>query len=830
MFFTESPAGKDSPAKGTSPSQGPVDVLLVDDQAARLLTYELMLADLDVRCSRAQSGKDALEQLLRQAFALILLDVSMPGMDGFETARLIRSHPRFERTPIIFVTGVNISQLDALRGYEAGAIDYMSVPVEPAILRSKVKWLADMHRRQVELQRLNAELQQSRATLEEEKREFVARSQLQLRKSEDRYRTIFEMPSQYTVVAEPVLDSGGGVVDWRCCDANANAAQLLQRARTDLIGSTLTQVLPERAGRLVPLWAEVRRQGTLYTYEAQFGGRDFLLQLFPMAGDALVCSGLDITARTAAEKEAKRLSALDRAEKDWLAALLQSMTEEVYFADSSERYTYANPAALRALNVPGLEGMPVRELVEKLQICHPDGSVRPIEESPALRALRGETVRGQEQRLCLQPGAPWSYRQVSSAPVRDRSGTIIGAVSVVRDTTAQRCSQEALQRSEQQLREADRRKDEFLATLAHELRNPLVPIRMGIELFKRGNHDSAAVERLQSMMARQITHITHLIDDLLDISRITSGKIELKRQWVTLATLVDGAVEGIRQSVQSNGLDLQVCVSDRAIVIEVDPTRITQVISNLLHNAVKFTPRGGRIGLHVSLESALPEQGTQAVIRVSDTGVGIDPRMLGRVFELFVQAEQGDNTTEVGLGIGLALTSKLVQLHGGTIEVRSTGLGQGSDFVVRLPVVTGERAAETPTAAVEQLPGLRVLVVDDNRDGADATALLLQTEQLHAQAVYSGHAALQVLQESQLDLILMDIGMAEMDGLEACRRIRTLYGSAIWLIAISGWGQDKDKARALEAGFDLHMTKPVEPAELRENIRALLRGRSPQKH
>jgi signal transduction histidine kinase len=656
-------------------SVGPARVLLVDDQPARLLTYEVMLADLDVQCVRAQSGKEALEQLLRQPFAVIILDVSMPDMDGFETAHLIRAHPRFQSTPIIFVTGVNVSQPDALKGYQLGAIDYISVPVVPAILRSKVGWLAQMYRRQIELEQFNAVLQTSRAAHEQERRRFLTASQAQLRQSEHRYRAIFEMPSQFTAVAEPIRDDQDAIVDWRCCDANANLAALLQRPRDRLIGSRLTEVLPDRASRLVPLWAQMLRQGTLHTYETQYGGLDFLIHLFPMDGNAIVCSGIDITARIAAERE---------------------------------------------------------------------------------------------------------------------------------------------------LREADRRKDEFIATLAHELRNPLVPIRMGIELLKRGNKDALAIERLQSMMERQVGHMTRLIDDLLDISRITSGKIELRRRWVTLAALVNGAVESTRESIQSNNLTLEMDIPDPEVSIEVDPTRITQVISNLLQNAAKFTAPGGKICLRAMVEGEASGRNQQAVICVSDTGKGIEPGMLERVFELFAQADHGVGTAQSGLGIGLAIASKLIQLHGGTIEARSAGLGQGSDFIVRLPVTTAPKVVGTQVRAQEGgLAGLRVLVVDDNQDGADITALLLRDEQAEVRTAYSGAAALEILRDFRAHTVLLDIGMSGMDGLEACRRIRALYGDAVRLIAVSGWGQEQDKARAMQAGFDLHLTKPVEPATLQRSIKAL---------
>jgi PAS domain S-box-containing protein len=796
-------------------------VLLVDDQPARLLTYQAMLEGLPIICIKAASGAEALERVLTQSFAVIVLDVSMPQMDGFETARIIRGHPRFEQTPIIFVTGVNVDELDAIRGYEAGAIDYISVPIVPAILRSKVALLAELYLRRADLERLNWELEVMRARLQEETDRSLALSRARLQESQQRYRAIFDMPTQYTVVAEAIRDESGRIIDWCCSDVNANGSRLVGRPREALIGKRLSDLLPERAERLTAVWSAVTSHKATHSYEARMNDIDFLVHVFALDAETVVCSATDISARIAAEKEAERLSQMDRAEKEWLAAVLHSITDEVYFADTRLRYTYGNSAAVQALGRTP-DGVTVEEVGEKLQICRPDGSRLPVEESPSARALRGETVRAQEQRVRLRADAEWSYRQVSSAPVLDKGGAVIGAVCVIRDVSEQRRSQEALASSEQRLREADQRKDEFIAMLAHELRNPLVPIRTGIELLKRAAEHPQVIHEIRPMMERQVVHMTRLIDDLLDVSRITSGKIELKRRPVKLGSLVSGAVDATRTQIQRGRLDLQTEISDPESMLDVDPTRVTQIISNLLHNAAKFTPAGGRIRLWAGIDRREQHDMAEAVIRVSDDGIGISRSMLTRVFELFAQAETAPDGKESGLGIGLAIAQRLAQLHGGTIEVRSDGLGRGSEFTIHLPIaaqiVVSRVKAEESRAS---LAHVRVLIVDDNRDAADVIAVLLRASGMEVCVAYSGQSALAMFEEFRPSVALLDIGMTGMDGYETCRRIRAEYGYSSRLVAASGWGQERDKHLAEEAGFDVHLTKPIESDVLLETIRQL---------
>lgn len=487
-------------------------VLLVDDQPARLLTYEAILEGVGVDCVRAHSGKEALEKLLRNSFALILLDVSMPEMDGFETARLIREHPRFEQTPIIFVTGVHVSELDSLRGYEVGAIDYISVPVVPEILRSKVALLVELYRRRAELERLNYDLESTRARLEAERQNTLANNQSQLKESEERYRTIFEHPLALTVVLEAVRNDTGDISDWRYVDANTNALRALEHSRGALLELRLCDVEPDSVEFLMPLCCRVLAERAPLRYEMEFGAADYLMCLFPMGESMVVRSGIDITTRTRAEREVRRRSEVDRAEKEWLSAVLNSMNEEVYFTDTQKRYTYANPAALREFGNESLEGMEVEKIAAGLIILRPDGTPRPIQESPPLRSLSGEIIQEEEQIVLVPSTGELRHRQVSAAPVRNRAGKIIGSVSVVRDITQQRRADAALRlrdaRSTTLLTLADRFRSlnspgELAFAAAEILGETLAPAAVGMARLtpKRRRSGSNAIGGHQALQA-----------------------------------------------------------------------------------------------------------------------------------------------------------------------------------------------------------------------------------------------------------------------------------------------------------------------------------------
>ncbi len=553
------------------------NILLVDDQPARLLTYRAILEPLGHNLVAVNSGLEALEALMKQEFAVVLLDVKMPGMDGFETAALIHDHPRFETTPIIFVTGVHVTEFDRLKGYKAGAIDYVYIPVVPEILRSKVAVLIELDRQRRALQAVNRQLAESNRRLEE-----------------------------------------------------ANSA----------LQSEKTRQLEEINERL-------------------------------------------------------------RQANDELHRTNQSLENEV------------------------------RERI----------------------------------------------------------------------------------RAENSLKEAVIKRDEFLAMLSHELRNPLSPLRNASHMLMQGETTDPKIVWSRGVIERQLKHMIRLVDDLLDVSRIARGKIVLLSEPVKLADVMNAAVETVQPLLEQKNQQLQIEV-DPELVVRGDPVRLSQIVGNLLHNAAKYTGDGGHI---VLLTRA---RGDRAEIVVQDTGIGIAPDAMPRIFELFTQIPSERASTTGGLGIGLALVRALVELHGGEISATSLGVDQGSEFSVRLPLLDARAVAGQAAAGagkVEPAAPIRrnILIADDNQDALESLALMLRMEGHEVHCASDGEEALLLAGQRRPEIVVLDVGMPKLDGCEVARRIRAeTWGRDAVLVALTGWGQEIDRRRSREAGFDMHLVKPVDPATL----------------
>jgi signal transduction histidine kinase/CheY-like chemotaxis protein len=367
------------------------------------------------------------------------------------------------------------------------------------------------------------------------------------------------------------------------------------------------------------------------------------------------------------------------------------------------------------------------------------------------------------------------------------------------------------------LKEADKRKDEFLATLAHELRNPLAPIRNSAHLLRTAPVGSPAVERAREMIERQVHHLVRLVDDLLDVSRVMRGKIELRPERLDVAAVAARSVEITQPLMESRSVQLTVSKPDGAVWVAADPVRLAQVIDNLLTNAAKYTNPGGRV--HLTVEPA--SDGREVVVRVQDTGIGIAPDKLEKVFELFFQVDTTAGRSQGGLGLGLTLVKSLVEMHGGSVQAHSAGLGKGSEFVVRLPTVrrgeNGRRDDSDSTAPADQASSRRVLVVDDHADAADSLAMLLTMEGHQVRVAHNGPAAVEAVRADPPDVVLLDLGMPGMDGYEVARRLKEgLAPPDLLIVALTGWGQDEDRRRTREAGFHHHFVKPVDPNDLRQ--------------
>jgi PAS domain S-box-containing protein len=431
------------------------------------------------------------------------------------------------------------------------------------------------------------------------------------------------------------------------------------------------------------------------------------------------------------------------------------------------------------------------------------------------RALLEHTDYRVEFRILRGRGAPLWVSAMGRGVYAD-NGNVMGMIGIIQDVTRQKLAEEALL-------ESDRRKDEFLATLAHELRNPLAPIRQAVVIAQSPNATDAQRDWCHEVISRQVQNMALLLDDLLDISRITRGTLALRMQATDLTSIVEAAVETARPAIDAKRHVLTVQLPAERVELAADPMRLAQVLSNLLTNAAKYTDPDGRIGV-----SATSRDGV-VTLSVTDTGIGIPPHAMGSLFGMFSQVKSGKDRSEGGLGIGLALAKGLVELHGGSIEAQSAGTERGSEFIIRLPIRTQQmRLAEQPTRpAAEIALRRRVLIADDNRDAAESLAMLLQMEGHEVTVVHDGREAVTAFEKTRPDTALLDIGMPGLNGYEIARLIRRApHGRDITLIAVTGWGQDNDKAQATEAGFNHHFTKPVEP----DAITALLaRGPAPGK-
>ncbi len=458
----------------------------------------------------------------------------------------------------------------------------------------------------------------------------------------------------------------------------------------------------------------------------------------------------------------------------------------------------------RLLGVTG--GRTVHDLEDFLTLAHPDD--RQAVRDAFQRSARDGTSLQIDFRI-IRPDGSVRWIHDRGEAFRDGAGRVEYLTGACVDVTERR-------QLEEELREANRCKDEFLAMLGHELRNPLAPLRSIIEVLRRQTPEGKDLERAYAMMDRQVSHLSRLVDDLLDVSCITRGLVELRKEPVSLAEVIEQAVEMATPAIEGRGHDLSVTLPRKPLRVEGDAMRLTQVFFNLLNNAAKYTEPGGRIGVTIEREDG------QAVVRVRDNGSGIPPELLPRVFDLFTQGERSLDRAQGGLGLGLTLVRRLVEMHGGTVEGHSEGPGRGSEFVVRLPALPAEadrpskRAAPAPPAAVQVD---RALVVDDVPDIAEGFAWLLEGLAREARTVHSGAEAMELAHDWRPDLILCDIGMAGMDGYETCRRLRRLPGLEKTVIAaVSGYGSEEERRQSQEAGFDRHLVKPIGRDALEELV------------
>jgi PAS domain S-box-containing protein len=604
----------------------------------------------------------------------------------------------------------------------------------------------------------------------------------QLRESEEQFRTLVNNSPDLISRLDPEL---------RHTFVSPVIERLTGWRPEDLLGKTIEEIgLAEDICRQIrercheAVWT--RRPVTLELADDRTG-KQLVSKIVPETGDGGVVGSFlfmttDVTERKQAERNLRMQT--DRANR-----LFDSNIIGILFADD-ERITEANDAFLTMVGYTRAE-LEAGEL--RWRAMTPPEHVAAVERGFAELRVRGVCTPYQKE----------FFRQDGS-----RIPVLVGKAMVDAPTwVAFVQDMSRIKEVEQKLRDDDRRKDEFLATLAHELRNPLAPLRNGLQVLRMPTGDGDAFEQTRTMMERQLTQLVRLVDDLMDVSRISRGKIELRREQVDLAAVVKSAVETSRPVIEQMGHELAVTLPDDSVIVDVDLVRMAQVLMNLLNNSAKYTERGGRIWLLAE------RQGPDAVVVVRDTGIGIAAEALPGIFDMFSQVDPSLARSQGGLGIGLTLVKRIVQMHGGTIEAHSAGVGKGSEFLVRIPAVLDATGPVVDMIEPQaHSTALRILVVDDNRDSADSLAMMLRVLGNDTRTAYDGEEAVAAAAEYRPDVILLDLGMPKLNGYDACRRIREQpFGKEIIVIAQTGWGQDEDRQRSQAAGFDHHLVKPLDP-------------------
>jgi PAS domain S-box-containing protein len=506
---------------------------------------------------------------------------------------------------------------------------------------------------------------------------------------------------------------------------------------------------------------------------------------------------------------AQRLAERDKAEQlitaRLLAAIVESSDDAIISKTLEGIIQSWNAAAERLFGFTAAEavGQHISLVIPRERIAEEDQIVASLKAGRRIEHFETERVRKDGQRITVS---------LTISPIKDDSGQVVGASKIVRDVTEQRRLTDDLQLLAAELSAADQRKNEFLATLAHELRNPLAPMSNMLEVVKRAGNDGEVLKRAHETIERQLNQMVRLVDDLLDLNRITHDRLELRRSEVELSSVIQQAIEVARPLIDAARQELIVGLPDEPVYLNADRARLAQVFGNLLNNSCKYTGRNGKIAVSAK------RCGDSVSITVRDNGAGIPLDKLDRIFDMFMQVDRKSERSQDGLGIGLTLVKRLVEMHGGSIEARSEGEGRGSEFVVRLPVVTHEAVtAPVADAAAESSAQRRVLIVDDNVDSADSLAMLLEITGNKTFQAHDGVEALAAIERHHPEVVLLDIGLPKLDGHEVCRRVREQpWGKDIVIIALTGWGQEDDRRKSEEAGFNGHLVKPVDYDRLLE--------------
>ena len=762
------------PVGQTAAGTKPVVILADDNADMRHYISRLLSADYEVIA--VGDGEEALRAASRLQIDLVLTDVMMPTLDGFGLLKALRGRPDTASVPVIMLSA-RAGEEARVEGLSAGADDYLVKPFSARELLARVSsTLAVAGVRQAALRREEELLASARAV----------EGRLE--------RVLGGIRDQFFI-----LDN-----DWRYVFLNDRVVEATGRARSELLGQRIWDVFPDTAG--TPFEAALRRAAATRSavhFEYHYASLDrwFENRVHP-SPDGLTVLVTDTTERKRVEE---RLSASE----ERFRAFMDHSPTAAWVTDADGRLRYVSATYTRLFKV----------LASAVVGASPTDLYPPELAEQYVRNIRAVAESGKPIET-VEPGprpdGTMGEFLVYKFPLPGDE-RLVGGVAI---DISERL------RAEAELREADRKKDEFLALLAHELRNPLAPLRNGLQVLRLATTDAGAAARARDMMDRQLTHMVRLIDDLLDVSRISRNKLTLRRERLKLSDVVSAAVETARPAIEASGHELAVLHPREPVELDADLTRLAQVLSNLLTNSAKYTPPGGRIRLVAELS------GTEAVITVTDTGIGIPRESLPRIFDMFSQVDRSIERSTGGLGIGLALVKGLVEMHGGTVTAESEGHGQGSTFTVRLPVAeplgTEPQASAGGQAATAAL-SLRVLVVDDNRDSAESMAMMLGLLGCEVETAYDGVEAVEKVELRRPDVVLMDVGMPRLNGYEATRRIRqNENGIRPTIVALTGWGQEGDRERSREAGCDGHLVKPVALEDLQRLLSELPRPAVPE--
>ena len=728
-----------------------VDILVVDDNPHNVLTLEAMLEGEGQNIVRASSGTEALRHLLERDFALALLDIRMPGLDGFETAQIIRGRERSRLMPIIFLTAFSKDEDEIAEAYKLGAVDFLLKPFVPLVLRSKVQVFVDLHRKTREI-RVQSERLRDLDQREHDRQLTVAAQHWEgqrLREEMERERT----------VSATLMNT---VADRRL----AEAALKVSHARLSL--------LSDIANRLLMNERPVDALRDIYIAVSSH------LQLEVFASYLVEPDGETLMRHTVSGVDDVHVEIFSQEGSPITRMVAHSRLPLVL--DNIQRSTNEALSNGRTLGLEAIVTFPLLAHGRLLGTLAFGTRRRPVIDLGDIEML---------QILC---------DQVAIALERTR---LIDELSLRNEALAH----------------ADRRKDEFLAMLAHELRNPMAPIVNAVQLLRTPDVAAAVTQRALEVLDRQAGHMVRLVDDLLDLARITTGKIELRRDLVLLSSIVDHAIQTNAPWMEERGHRLEVSLPDLAITVFADPTRLSQVLANLLNNAAKYSPAGSTIEL-----SAIRE-GNEVILCVRDHGMGIQSEMLEEIFGLFVQSDRTIERTRGGIGIGLTLVKDIVEMHGGSVRAESAGTDLGSAFSVRLPLAdqtpeltsrsangSGNAPVSRSTVVGEALTVRRVVVVEDNVDIRETMADLLHGWGHIVNTASDGPSGVEAILEFLPDIAFIDIGLPGLDGYQVASALRQRAPNLpTRLVALTGYGSPEDRARALAEGFDEHTVKPITP-------------------